>query len=202
MNKQALIKLVAFILVPFLVFLIAAYFTYPYLNEDKYERIVEENQSDFGLPLSETPADTLGDESSDSLYIPIDSLDTSALTDTLVLKQLKEIEKQNLALKQQLDSLSTRSDSLQRELTKKTNILQAKEAAEAAAEAAKLSDEEFAQLVKSLLNLEEDDLGPILSQLTNQQLVRLYKNGGNIQREKILRALKSEKAARLMTEIM
>ena len=45
-------------------------------------------------------------------------------------------------------------------------------------------------------------MAPILDKMTSQQLVRLYKEAGNTQREKILRALKSDQAARLITEVM
>jgi Mg/Co/Ni transporter MgtE len=65
-----------------------------------------------------------------------------------------------------------------------------------------LNNEAFKDRVKSLLNLEEDELAPILEKMTSNQLVRLYTEAGNTQREKILRALNSERAARLITEVM
>jgi len=41
-----------------------------------------------------------------------------------------------------------------------------------------------------------------VDQMNKDQLVRLYQGGGSIQREKLLRALKPERAAELMQTIM
>ncbi len=65
-----------------------------------------------------------------------------------------------------------------------------------------MDKEEFAVRIKSLLNLEDDELSPILENLNTDQIVKLYYAGGTIQRQKILRALEAKKAAEIMTEIM
>jgi Mg/Co/Ni transporter MgtE len=62
--------------------------------------------------------------------------------------------------------------------------------------------EEFSERVKSLLNLDEEDLTPIASQMTQQELVKIYQTSSNLQREKLLRSLTPERAAKLMQEIM
>ena len=46
------------------------------------------------------------------------------------------------------------------------------------------------------------NMAPILEKMTKEQLVQLYREAGNTQREKILRALNSDRAAQLITEIM
>jgi Mg/Co/Ni transporter MgtE len=45
-------------------------------------------------------------------------------------------------------------------------------------------------------------MAPILEKMTSQQLVQLYREAGNTQREKMLKALSSDRAARLITEVM
>jgi len=63
-------------------------------------------------------------------------------------------------------------------------------------------DEDFSDRIKSLLNLDEEELAPIVDKMNRDQLVRLYQGGGSIQREKLLRALKPERAAELIQKIM
>lgn len=199
MNKAAILKLAGFILVPFLVMLIATYFLYPYLNEGKYEEIVQSNQDDFGQPLGlEDSAMFFNAQDTLIALTSTDSLDTDSITivDSLTVdewKQLKDDSAKNLAeivsMQMLIDSLQIANKKLQEE---KTLML---------AEA-ETNSEDFIQKVKSLLNLEEEELSPILSKMSNEQLVRLYKSGGTIQREKILRSLNSDRAASLMSEIM
>lgn len=63
-------------------------------------------------------------------------------------------------------------------------------------------DTEFFEKIKSLLSLDEEELAPIVNQLSNEQLILLYNGGGNLQKEKLLRALSPERAAAIITEIM
>jgi hypothetical protein len=63
-------------------------------------------------------------------------------------------------------------------------------------------DDALRRRVNSLLNLDEEELGPIILEMSNEELIRLYRVGGNQQREKILRALPPARAARIVREIM
>jgi transcriptional regulator of heat shock response len=106
-------------------------------------------------------------------------------------------------------NIVTKIDSLERMiylLTTRLEGLEMKEKMSKVPQQSNNSDndyeEAFKDRVKSLLNLEEDEMAPILDKMTSKQLVRLYKEAGNTQREKILRALKSDQAARLITEVM
>jgi hypothetical protein len=63
-------------------------------------------------------------------------------------------------------------------------------------------DSEFRDNVKSLLNLDEEELAPIVRQMSTSQLLRLYRSGSNMQREKLLRSLTPSQAASLMREVM
>ncbi|MTI86485.1 MAG: hypothetical protein FH748_00800 [Balneolaceae bacterium] len=229
MNKAAILKITGLILVPFLVMLIATFFLYPYLNEEKYEQIVEDNKSDFGIPIEDT--DLALDTTSAFAYEPPEFDDDTVLAitdnsaqddneiqpynsgeendvviiDSLPLAELNYLKNENTGLKDKVDSLMTTLDSLKvrvqvADSMRLAEANQQQEADEVASE--EMTEEEFSQRVKSLLNLEEDELAPILAKMTTKQLVRLYKGGGTLQREKILRSLNSDRAAKLMTEIM
>jgi hypothetical protein len=65
-----------------------------------------------------------------------------------------------------------------------------------------ISEDEFAENVKSLLGLDDEILAPIVNQLSDSQLIRLYRTGSSREQKKLLRTLKSKRAAKLMTEVM
>lgn len=172
--------------------LVAAYFAFPYLNEEKYQEIVEEYK--IAEPVSGyEEAGILSDDEED-----------------LVVKG--EIEK----LQATIDSLKTLNEQLKQEFEdslKAIQEMQPENIEQATVEAETISDEitdentsvageDFTERVKSLLNLDEESLSPILNKMTNEQLVRLYGGAGGIQREKLLRSLDPERAAKLMTEVM
>ena len=191
MNKSVILKIAGLITVPLLVMIIAIFFLYPYLNKEEYQELVKEQEekfeSEFDALSMNAQQDTLLTVASDSTL----AADSMAV-DSLSTDELKIALDENSRLHQVVDSLVAEIEIL------KANQVKAVEAKDIP----ELSKEEFAQRVKSLLNLEEDDLAPILERMTNEQLVRLYNGGGTIQREKILRSLNSDKAAKLMTEIM
>ena len=185
MNKVAIVKIAGFLVVPILVMLIVIYFLYPVLNSDKYDRIVETG----GLLNDSTMVDSLA---MDSLAMA-DSLNVS-VSDSVVGEQNPDIPNEFWA---------HQVDSLQRVIYSLTARIEGLQNAKAVDETvAKLEEEAFKDRVKSLLNLEEKELSPILEKMTSKQLVRLYSEAGNTQREKILRSLSSARAAQLITEIM
>jgi len=63
-------------------------------------------------------------------------------------------------------------------------------------------DEAIRQRVNSLLNLDEEEMMPIVSELSSEQLQTLYRVASNQQREKLLRSLPPNRAARLMQEVL
>lgn len=189
MDKALILKITGFITVPLLIMIIAGFFLYPYINEDGYQKVVQENESEFVTEF---------DSNMEGVATQPDYL--SAAVDSL--RGLDSLAVQNLQLAlAEKDSLKSVVDSLMMELANRDEVQSVENSAKAQ-QIASLSGEEFSDRVKSLLNLEEGELGPILEKMTNEQLVRLYSGGGTIQREKILRALNSDKAAELMTEIM
>ena len=195
MNKSVIIKIAGFITVPLLIMVVAIFFLYPYLNKDDYQQLVAEQEQKMAAELQPMPA--LADSSAitdSSMVLAADSLmaDTSQVSDTLAMDEIDIVQAENARLHSVVDSLFTELETLKKAQAEQEKVKPISE----------LSPEEFSQRVKSLLNLEEEDLAPILERMTNKQLVRLYNGGGTIQREKILRSLNSDKAAKLMTEIM
>jgi hypothetical protein len=201
MSKGAIVKIAGFLVVPILIMLVAVYLLYPMINSDRYDLIVRTN----GTMVDSLALDSLA---------RIDSITTA---DSLA--QLEKLTSAQYAM--DLDKKwSTKVDSLERmvyllsarlegiqsasDLRNQNNEPEAtgNEPAKEPSTDELLSDEAFKDRVKSLLNLEEDELAPILEKMTSNQLVRLYSEAGNTQREKILRALKSDRAARLITEVM
>jgi hypothetical protein len=215
MNKSALIKIAGILVVSFIIVTIVTFFLYPYLNEQKYEEIQTERSERYpsdvleggatedGLPAFEGQENrpvSMAEAGSDSLFTTNRDSSLVAMIDSLMAVN---------------DSLSQKLDSAQVVMTNLENALVATGADEeqldevrqgnddvefiAAAEEPK---EAFSERVKSLLNLDEEDLTPIANQMTQEELVKIYTSSGNIQREKLLRSLSPERAAKLMQEIM
>ena len=197
MDKGDIIKLAGLLIVPVIVFTVAMYFLYPVISKDKYERIAENfERKQNGLPPlpdvdSLVVSDSLNVDGEAKPEINSDTLTVDMLDAILAQQEVK----QNNPLKPVVDSLNAVIANLEKQLEEE------KKKASSLVEETK-NQEEFAVRVKSLLNLEENELAPILDKMSSKQLVKLYNSGGATQREKILRSLNSEKAARLMTEVM
>ena len=205
MSKKILI-IVAAVVVPFLAMLVLFYFLYPQLNEEKYEQILSDSTEDQTeepvrdefeyneVAIDESSAENYTFEDYESLPNNLELLlaEQKSLQSTIdSLKNEKE------ALVSELDELNSSVDSLRAVETAGNNVPESM-LAEASAE----TGEEFSERVKSLLNLEEEQLAPIVKQLSDEQLIRLYDSAGNIQREKLLRSLSASRAAKLMEKIM
>lgn len=194
MNKGAIVKIAGFLVVPIILMLVVVYLLYPMLNEDKYDLIVRTNGTMFDSVMVDSLA-------------RVDSLmraDSIAVADSIAIVEAEQLERaQNMNFATKIDSL----ERLVYVLSNRLEGLAERKEPEArpqqqVASAEELEEEAFKDRVKSLLNLEEDEIAPILDRMTSEQLVRLYREAGNTQREKILRALNSDRAARLITEVM
>ena len=190
MNKVTFIKIAGFLVVPILLMLVVMYLLYPMINKDRYDLIVETN----GTMIDSVMMDSLA------------RLDSLAMVDSLYAFQQDSLMELENEIQQQQDAeWINLVDSLQRViyvLNARIEGLENEEIVEGETSAEKLAEEAFKDRVKSLLKLEEDELAPILDKMSKDQLVRLYSEAGNTQREKILRSLNSDRAARLITEIM
>lgn len=227
MNKTVILKIAGFIVIPFLVMLAGIFFLYPKINEDKYEEIVQEFElkqeeqlqsmasdlptvhyeprrtaSTGGTMNRPTPQNSLVQQNSiatidSALFQRPDSLvQKDSLYKQLLLKadkNIQNLEQNELRLHGVIDSLYAELDRLEMKVDSLENT---------ESEVDNVNNEEFAVRIKSLLNLEDDELSPILENLNTDQIVKLYYAGGTIQRQKILRALEAKKAAEIMTEIM
>lgn len=214
MKKSALFKIAGIIVVSFVVITVAMFFLYPYLNEEKYEQIQAERSE-------RTPSNSFQVGTQDE-QLPIEAgEDTESEPASGSRVQVFEGDRDQLlmkldSLKAVNDSLSTELESAQAGLLNLENVLKqtgvdpqqlasARRGEGVDAEfiiASEEPKEEFSERVKSLLNLDEEELTPIANQMSQQELVRIYSSSGNIQREKLLRSLSPERAAKLMKEIM
>lgn len=197
MQLTSLLKYAGILVVIFLACIVALFFLYPYLDEEGYENAVLQTQELNAISDSEN---NYADLSEGSLEYLEKELEQYSQKESSLLEKIDSLTEANAMIKLQLDSVMVLNDSLETKpgnqteenLTEDTSLF-----ADAGEDA-----EDFSERVKSLLNLDEEELAPIVNQMSNMQLVRLYKGGGNIQREKLLRSLESERAAELMTEIM
>ena len=190
--------------------IVGTYFAYPYLNNNKYNKVVEKYQHikpavNDDEPLLIDEADSLGEQFGEQV-------DMTERTDIF--------KKERIRLMKKIDSLQSANQNLKKKLEKKDKsesldkskstdnkdrlnnqnsgvVLVSKKAKDD-----KTDQETFSEMVKSLLNLDEQQLSPIVNKLSKEQLIRLYKGAGTIQREKLLRSLDPDRAAKLMTEIM
>jgi hypothetical protein len=215
MNKSALIKIAGILVVSFIVVTVVTFFLYPYLNEQKYEEIQTERSErypsdvlDGGATVNELPPQagqeissvSLGRAGSDSLFATSGDSSFVAMIDSLIAV--------NDSLSQQLNSAQAVMANLENALVatgadeeQLDEVRQGNNDVEFIA-AAQEPKEAFAERVKSLLNLDEEDLTPIANQMTQEELVKIYTSSGNLQREKLLRSLSPERATKLIQEIM
>jgi len=205
MKKKVLIILAA-IAGSFLAFLVLFYFLYPHLNEEKFEQVVSELNEEKTTKTDQNQYrydETVYDELNE-----VDEYDELPNNPELLMAEQNSLQdtidslqqKRDLLLNE-LDELSHSVDSV-KSLKTTENSADVQLNADNTAENTDEAREEFSERVKSLLNLEEEQLSPIVRQLSDEQLIRLYDSAGNIQREKLLRSLSADRAAKLMERIM
>jgi predicted nuclease with TOPRIM domain len=210
MKKKILIILAA-IVVPFLALLVLFFFLYPYLNEEKHKQVVSEmnmesiiESAQNGFTNDEIVYDVPAPEENNAReYTTEDYDELPNNLELLVAEQnylqnvIDSLKSEKELLVKKLDELNSSVDSVNAMGSSAIN-----EAKPLLAEAIDELREEFSDRVKSFLNLEEEELSPIVRQLSDEQLIRLYNSAGNIQREKLLRSLSADRAAKLMERIM
>lgn len=194
MNTKKLLKIFGFIIGPLIPLTIAIYFLFPYLNEEKYEEIAK----------TDDYADVIADD---------EMIDAIGADFETIKEQVVAFRKDNRNLQMTLDSLRMVNDSLKKALASTKSELEElsgtqgqnedPETEAALAETTREEEEEeFKENIKSFLSLDDENLAPIINQLSDDQLVRLYKGGSSLHRKKLLRTLESKRAAQLMTEVM
>lgn len=198
MPIKKILKITGFIFVPLLPMVVAIYFLFPYINEKKYQKVTEKyknktvtaDTSEFSAPGNYTLGKTAED---------------SAKPKKRARKFHKNVEKLN----SQLDSLQAVNDSLEKSLVMKEQKLvelkkQPVDTADAnpVASNSDISEKEFSENIKSLLDLDVENLTPIVNQMSDQQLVRIFEAASGLNRKKLLKSLESDRAAKLMTEVL
>lgn len=192
---------------------IATFFLYPYINEEKYEQIQTEREE--RLPPEDLERGSDPNLSANYYSEGAATGESIAGTNSVLTPDKSPIMMKVDSLVAANDSLTQQLDSAKISLNNLENALRASGADDSELDELKRGTEDvefvaateepreaFAERVKSLLNLDEEELTPIANQMTQQELVKIYSNSGNIQREKLLRSLSPERAAELMREIM
>lgn len=193
---KKILKILGFIVLPVIPLTVAAYFLYPYINKKEYQKVADKYQNEVVIGDS-TQVGTMG----------IGEVKTIGEDFETLKERSKAFQEEITGLKSRVDSLSVLNDSLQQVLNKNKNpgnpnVDSLDKQEMKGDKRVKMSDKKFAENMKSLLALDLEDLSPILNQMNNGQLLRLYNVGSSLERKKILRALDSKRAANLITELM
>lgn len=178
---------------PLLPMAVAIYFLFPYLNEEKHQEVAEKHADDFMIgdttdvdaPSFSSLAEYEGSENESG------NVEDIGQNFSELKEQTEEYQKNIEELKLQMDSLRSVNDSLKQELAGKVDP-----------GSAEISEEEFAENVKSLLDLDVEELSPILNKMEDEKLEQIFKAGSGLQRKKLLRSMESDRAAKLMTEVL
>lgn len=210
MGKKILI-IVAAIVVPFLAMLVLFYFLYPQINEERYKEYlsgIHSEQAEDSVQTDVQYDEIAFDERYGSSYTAEDYENLPNNLELLMAEQnslqnaIDSLKQEKEMLVSELDDLNSSIDSAQTVEIAAVEENQNEGNRSLLADATDENREEFSERVKSLLNLEEEQLAPIVKQLSDEQLIRLYNSAGNIQREKLLRSLSAGRAAKLMEKIM
>lgn len=161
----------------FIVLLVLVYFLYPILKPNKAKSVNNQEHLKAKMatfdPVQYNPS-------------PVDSLQRQTIN---YQTKIDSLTKSNKYKQQLIDSLrqalkNTKESMKKLSAYKQQHAVSAKEAS------------------KSLLNLRENSLGPIVNLLSKNQLISLYKDATDQQRQKLLRTLKPQKAAAILKEVM
>ncbi len=179
-TRRMIILIVGF-LVAFFLFLVLAFYIYPVFNPDVKLGL---NQGEVYL----YDYAQFGPQAVNDLKKKLDALE-------LEVNEKRAKEMKDLAL---IDSLFQANLALEDELAGfRTGTLSG-----GLAGMRDSVDPKVAEISKSLLRLDEEELALILNRLSDNLLVELYNTSSNMQREKLLRSLEPNKAASLLRRIM
>ena len=176
--------------VSFLVIVVALYLLYPTINPDAIAEIeAAKEQPEFSVE-SYNPND-FSPEAVTRLRRQVIDLQDS-------VRVLNNREARYLA---NIDSLSVQvAELLNRPIPDPVSRPNQNEQAEDAEKAK--SDERIQEIAKTLLSLDEEELTPIANLMTDSELAELYSSATKGQREKLLRVLEPEKAAKILKKVM
>ena len=185
------LKIVGIIIGSFVGVFALIFYAYPYINKEIFQEMKQDGVSENYL---------------ESAWIAGGEVTGEELEN--ILNELEKLKSENSALESAVDSLMLLNEDLRLEISEWENMEDFMPVAQSPTDVVQqgstmyMDDEEFGDRVKSLLNLDEDELAPIVNEMDDGQLIRLYRAGGTIQREKLLRSLSPRRAAKLMSEVM
>jgi len=192
-NKKSLLNILALIIGPIIPMVVAAYFLFPYINTTKYQKVVKqfkkEQQSESkGAPTTEV--DMIGGNS-------------DTLKDRVFQKSIARLKSKNDYLKSVNDSLNVLLLAKDKQI-KKLQVQQKTESdsTKMTTQNKKISDKQFTENMKSLLSLDIEQLSPIIKEMSDNVVVRLYEKGSSLQKRKLLQSLQANRAAKLMKEVL
>ena len=196
-KKNTLLFLMVLI-VPPLVMIPAMFFLYPYLQSEKHESVVEQVRAEWGLE----------EEVSNASVSPLDRMKSSREEELQGLAETTEAYKR---IQVELESLQKKyinkdqkhisiTDSLEEEIAKLNQVIKKMEDESSLNTVTNVGvGDLFAERAKSLFNLEDEELTPIITKMNDDLLLQLYDVGSTMQRQKLLRCLPSDKAAKIVT---
>ncbi len=209
MDKSLLLKIIGVIVISFVVITVAVFFLYPYINEENYEKIQAERLENSASEPTGNIAQT-GEASNltgggQFAYLQ-NEIRRLRQGDFGWDEKIDSLNEANRLIAAERDSVLAELNNLKEKLENEPGLFSGNGGEDAERpEMVAASDEpteEFSERVKSLLNLDEEELQPIANQMTQNELVKIFRNSSNMQREKLLRSLSPERAAKLMREIM
>jgi hypothetical protein len=196
-KKNTLLFLLVLIIPP-VVLLPAMFFLYPYIQSDKHASVVEQVRARWGMEVDSTQAHTS----------PLDRLkntrkeEIQGLTETTEAYKRIQVELENLQQKYILNDQKhiESTDSLKAKIAQLNQVIKRMEDESSLNTVNNIGvGDMFAERAKSLFNLEDEELTPIINQMSNDLLLQLYDVGSTMQRQKLLRCLPSDKAAKIVT---
>ena len=175
------ITLVSFVL-SFGVFL----FTYPLLHTERFEMVKQEVEETF--------------REQSAYYDAVTFLERrfAERAGEFEFPDIQVLEKELDELREEVDFLAVKNDSL----TQVIELMHQEHEQELVALRSRVLPAFSEEHNRSLLNLDDEELRPILSQLNEREIQAIYVDASNMQREKLLRNLTPARAARLLSAII
>ncbi len=185
-TKKKIIILVAVSLSVLILGGVGFSFLYPKINPEKYEETVQQVEEENALNA------TLNSSESESSYLE-NNIDA---TDSERRKMLVETQKVQI---DSLNSIIRELESLRDELnTEKIDLNEKIKKLEEQANQKATFEEEL----KGILSLDDKQLSPILEKMNDMKVADIYQGSTINQKQKILRCLDPEKAAKLLETVI
>ena len=162
----------------FILIFVAMFYLYPYLNPDAEQQVDKQSSK---MEQAQFDPDRFGPEAVEKLKVRIEDFQET-------VDSLRQLESQYVS---QIDSLEGHISQIEQQKQE----IEAQKAKE-------ITTKDLEEVSKSLLNLDEDALMPIVNLLEEEQLIGLYNSASNMQRAKLLRSLKPDKAASILKKVM